>query len=220
MSMCNIIYAPESVTMYTDTMIYGATSMPTRLSDRPKARMSEAGQFIWAFRGVKAIGDIISRPMAEMEGIESAERAAAELMQGLGEEHLGPHGLELHLAGWSDLLGQMRVIRLLRDRDEFSASVLEPGTYLHPCITPKVAVPADVSDAAMRRLAMAQWKVSHMRDLRMCLGGSLWRTTVSPGGVTQEIVDLFPDYDQHAAELGDPLAAAVARFREGERTAA
>lgn len=218
MSVANIRFDGETVTFYTDTMAY-RDNEPLRLTE-PKAHIADNGMFAWTFRGQTEPARIIGNVLCAAPTVAQAEQHAAELMKGIAADLLTTRGLELHLAGWSAQHGAMRLVRLVRRPEDFTAAVLGPDVYLNPKMTDKVAVPLSASDAVLVKVAMYQWQVHHTRDLRMCIGGSLWRTVVTKDGASQGIADLYPDYDEHAARFGDPCADAVAAVRAGQRKAA
>ena len=95
-------------------------------------------------------------------------------------------------------------------------AVFDRGVYLSPTSSTQPPLPSTVTDDQFVRLALAQWKIRDRFGASLCIGGCQHITTATRSGVTQRLVGVYPDYDDHAATLGDPNAEAVAWFR-GER---
>lgn len=220
MSVCNIAFDGSSVRFLTDTMIYRG-DRPVSLAQR-KAEVAPSGRFAWTCRGNVFLGDIIHRHLGVAQSMDDAGPFAAELMGVFSEEVMAncAGGIELTLAGWSDIRSALRILRLDRQIGSFTTDEIEPGTHLWPGSKRLPPLPATVTEEQFIKMALAQWTIQDKFDGKLCIGGVMHLTTVTRNGVEQRMAGTYPDYDKHAAAFGDPNADAVAQFRAGRRAVA
>lgn len=214
MSVCNIMFAPDRVLILSDTMSYTAEGKPLALS-AGKTHVAPAGSFAWTNRGRVDLGADLTRRLQAAADIVEAEALAEAYMRALAEgegTEGGPERQEVTLAGWSAVHNDLRVVRLSRGRSGFNATVLERGIHLLPTPDLPPNMPKTCTEAQFLRLALAQWRTrDHFPNL--CIGGVQILCEVTAAGVEMRIAGLYPDYDQHAADLGDPNAWLVELWR-------
>lgn len=226
MSVANILFLQDRILILTDTLTYQGGS-PHGLCER-KAVVASTGRFAMVTRGLCDVGDAAIDWIDERAGdLIEAEAAAAEFFDIAADVKASTNptvNLELTLTGWSPRHNDLRAVqlRIFKNRSGFDVQLLDRGLHLHPAPgSAKVPPPPRNHEAAMVKLALAQHAVMEKREFRdMCIGGVMHLTEVNRDGVAQRIVGLYPGYDGHAAQFGDPNADAVAAFRLSERAAA
>lgn len=217
MSVININFAADSVALYSDTMVYRGNTADGLCAR--KIELAANGRFAWGFRGSVAIGDsfdALARHEARIEAAAAGAKAFLEsLSAGLLRAAGGHAAAHIILAGWADSIGDLMVLDVHRDAAAgMTVRRLGRGIYLNPTVRGRATtLPATATARQMIAVARAQKRFDDTWDSGLCIGGVLHETTATRDGVRQRIVDLYPDYDRHAAAFGDPNAEEVARFR-------
>ncbi|MBF0392403.1 MAG: hypothetical protein HQL38_06950 [Alphaproteobacteria bacterium] len=222
MSVANLAIAPDAIRVFTDTMTYrGGT--PVRLSES-KCHIAASGKFAVAGRGNAWWIDAYEAILDAFATFDAAEAEVCALLGGTVaavDEVWFDHGhlIELTLAGWSDRTNTLRAVAVRGDRKGVTVDAIPQGIHLRPGHK-SLALPSTATDAQMIRAAMVQHQIQHSFDLALCIGGVLHQTTITREGIRQNIAAVYPDYREHAAELGDPNAEAVAAWLAQQRMVA
>ncbi|CAO3416477.1 hypothetical protein [Azospirillum argentinense] len=220
MSVCNVAFEADTVRLLTDTMTY-RDEKPVAL-ERHKTEVAPSGRFAWACRGNVYLGNVVDCLLNEAGTIDEVEAQAAKLEPLIDPDIMALcKNVEITAAGWSDQRNDLRLIRIRIRPAVFEVAEIGRGVYMAPAPeASRVQLPATVTDDQFIRLALAQWKVQGKFKAPLCIGGVMHQTTVSRAGVERRMVALYPDYDAHAAKLGDPNAEEVRAFRAQARAAA
>lgn len=215
MSVTNILVGADEACLYTDTMVY-RNGKPLRLNDR-KCHVSRCGTFAVAGRGNAWWIDRYEEILDLSPDFDHAAQGLCSLLEGtvaaLDDGWFDRGNLvALALVGWSASAGALRAVMVKAGRDGVTAEPIPHGVHLWPGST-RLQLPATATDAQMVKAAMVQHRIQQSFGLPICIGGVLHRTVVTRDGISQEIAAVYPDYDDHAAQLGDPNAEAVADWR-------
>lgn len=220
MSVCNIRFRPGQVDIISDTMTYQGRS-PVALTER-KVMIAANQSFIFSHRGTTLFGDIFRDTLPAVSDFDMALRLVQYTAESFPVEWFdGPLALsELVLAGRPAHSEGMEVVRFRISKNSHPRKTgrslkperYSPGVHLYPSFGDAVALPSDVSDEVFLRLAMVQHKAQQKFLLPLCVGGVVHQTTITAGGASQRIVGLYPDYNTHASQFGDPNASVVRRF--------
>lgn len=217
MTLINTALSADEVSIYSDTLTY-VDGKPFALGGI-KAGISADGTFTVATRGSVARGDRYELALCQcgsMDEAVSIARAALEI------EAVKPppdnsdnSGFDVFVAGYLHARGRMAAVQFrVPPGGALEELWLADGLTLQPEPVQERHKhrPGVWDDARAIKVAMAQQEITNRADLMMCIGGSLWRTTITRHGAEQRIVALFPTYRDDAALRGDPLAYAVAEF--------
>lgn len=219
MTLINIALQSDQVSIYSDTLMY-LDGKPAALG-KVKATISENRTFMVGTRGGVVRGGRYAGHLCRCNDLEQAVRVAREALlieavQGAADEPDDSRGIDVFLAGFHGGRGRMSAVRLqLLHGRPLEELWLADGISLtpEPVQERHRHRPGVWDDARAIKVALGQQEITNRANLSMCIGGSLWRSTITRHGAEQQIVALFPSYDADAALCGDPLAEAVAEFR-------
>ncbi|MBK4717691.1 hypothetical protein JJL56_02300 [Azospirillum sp. YIM DDC1] len=121
---------------------------------------------------------------------------------------------ETVIMGWSTRQGRIAAYRWEITDDSSTFTDLPHGMHLHPHLNGENRpLPPEMPDERLVKVAMVQHEMVTENRYRMCIGGVIHCTTITPDAIEQRIIGLYPGYDKHAAEFGCPNADEVAEFR-------
>lgn len=215
MTMVNVALAPDSVSLYSDTLQY-IDKRPVRLAGK-KVDLAANGAFAVATRGLAVRGDEYAAALCRCSTMDRAVTIGRRALRLEVERDGNAEGFDVIVAGYLHARGRMAAVRLRScPKDGVTELWLSDGLTLNP-----EPIREDHrwrsgawDETRCIPVAMMQHAIQDKYDFKLCIGGSLWKTTVSRHGAEQRIVALFPDYDQQVIDLGgDALADDVAAFR-------
>lgn len=226
MTVTNIVLSADEVSIYTDTLAYRG-DQPASLTP-VKANLAANGRFIVSTQGGVGRGDRYSRNLTKSDDFDMAVEVARYVMTLESEappiDNPDGEGFAVHIGGWSHARGRMAAVSFTNTPGAPLDEVwLLDGVTLHPAPVQERHRfrPGRWTEEQCIKIAMQQKVASDRMALNMCVGGSLWRSTVTPAGAEQRLAALYPNYEELAARFADPLADAVAEFRrQGWRAAA
>ena len=213
MSVVNLFFYPNRILCTSDTLAYRRNA-PVKLQER---KTHIIGAMAVAQRGNCAVNAAILNDLYEFEDIDSA----APLLDGW-YDYLPRRKAsedpdltsETILMGWSTRQGRIAAYRWEVTDDSSAFTDLPHGMHLHPHFNGEtLPLPPEMPDARLVKIALAQHEMVSESRYRMCVGGVMHCTTVTPEAIEQRIIGLYPDYDKHAEEFGCPNADEVAEFR-------
>lgn len=216
MSVCNISFSTDRITILSDTLIYNADSKPTGLSE---GKTGTNGRFAWNCRGSMAFCHPVAVVLSG-DPERTLDQAVDGIRYFMANNPVMPKGQEITLAGWSDTADRLRVVRLMRrcDADPVTETDIEPGIHLMPA--PRivgVVLPDHATDEQMIKLALMQYRVQEKFDFKCCVGGLMHMTEVNRGGVTQKVVGRYPDYDLQYSRFIPGALISGEKFSEIDR---
>lgn len=214
MSIVNIAFEKERILCLTDTLQYKneapAGLRPTKCVFTPS--------FAVTTRGLVRAGDAVKAAALECGTVNEAAEGIPQLLRAILNHADGDseYDTEVFLMGWSDAKSDLITYRWLiqpGESGEVEFNDLPRGLHIAPTfLLENIPPPPTIDDARMVKVALAQHKVVNHMNLRMCVGGIMHLTEITPYGTSQRIAGLYPDYWEHAQKFGCPNAEEVAAF--------
>jgi hypothetical protein len=194
MSVVNVIVGTTRAAIVTDTVSY-LDKEPIRL--RRKAHAFREARFAISTRGACRIGDGFEALVEEaadfaeaVEWVVDAAPRMAEITR--GDRRLIGAGFEVTLVGWTEDGPAASRITYRSKSDEVEVLTLQPGVYLAPSLG-RLAMPADLDDGQIVRIAHAQQAIVVRNGMLMCVGGDVELTEITAEAVTQRALAPYPD---------------------------
>ena len=194
MTVCNFSFSGDEILVLSDTMAY-QDGKPHHMT-LPKVVVADNQSFAVECRGPVAVSDALER-LTHIGSFDEFVAGCRRTFSGL----TAAEDTEVSIFGWSEERGRLAAIRMKMPKGGgFSETEFEHAGQL------PVPLPPVVNAATMVKLALAQHRVADRFKLALCIGGRMHLTRITRGSVVQWEAGRYPDYADHAATLGDPLA--------------
>lgn len=197
MSVSNVILSESAVAIVADTCTYlGAEPLKwsRKVSVYPEARLAVSTRgLVWICRTVRGAAGHYSCYENAVPGL--ADIAATIIPEAAATHHGGrmDAGFEITVAGWRDGPKACRITyHNVPGFERVEVVDLAPGTHLAPSLG-RQAIPGDITDDQVIRIAHLQQQVAVKHKLLMCIGGDIEAATVTADGATVRTIGTYPD---------------------------
>ena len=199
MTVANVILETHRVRLVTDTVGYRQKE-PACFAR--KVRQIEGLGLAMIVRGLRSLGDVMEETIVDCTDFEAAIAEMHRVLETAPSDYLPGGGAEVTALGYFG--GSARAVRLLATIVDSSVSVrrvdLEPGVYLAPTLGTH-ALPTDMTEAQMLKVALLQQGIAVRHGLNICIGGDVELTTVDETGIATVKLGEYPDKALMAARI-------------------